>query len=75
MIILVSFFFKEIYWTENSVRYTRLQNCSFNQFAKVVICRARDTVSTVLGMHKRSSEKQVQREKNCGSWMNGYRRR
>jgi hypothetical protein len=64
-------FFKEIYYTENSVRYTRLQNCSFNQFAIVVIHRARDRVSTVLGMYKCSSEKQVQREKHCGSWVNG----
>jgi hypothetical protein len=30
---------REIYCTENSARYTRLQNCSFNQFAMVVICR------------------------------------
>jgi len=29
----------------------------------------------VLGMYKCSSEKQVQREKHCGSWVNGYRRR
>ena len=69
------YFFKEIYCTENSARYTRLQNCSFNQFAIVVIRRARDRVSTVLGVYKCSSEKQVQREKHCGSWVNGYRRR
>ena len=60
------FFFKDIYCTENSGRYTRLQNCSFNLFAIVVIRRARDRVSTVLGMYKCSSEKQVQREKHCG---------
>jgi len=35
---------------------------------------ASDRVSTVLGMYKCSSEKQVQREKHCGSWVNGYRR-
>ena len=34
------FLFKEIYCTENSARYTRLQNCSFNQFATVVIRRS-----------------------------------
>jgi len=65
-------FFKEIYCTENSWRYTRLQNCSFNQFAIVVIRRARDRVSTVLGMYKCSSEKQVQREKTLrqlGEWL------
>ena len=62
-------FFKEIYCTENSARYTRLQNCSFNQFAIVVTGRARDRASTVLGMYKCSSEKQVQREKHCGSWV------
>jgi len=61
------FFLKEIYCTENSARYTRLQNCSFNQFAIVVVRRARDRVSTVLGMYKCSSEKQVQREKHCCS--------
>jgi len=64
------FFFKEVYCTENSPRYTRLQNCSFNQFAIVVIRRARHRVSTVLGMYKCNSEKQVQREKHCGSWVN-----
>jgi hypothetical protein len=26
-------------------------------------------------MYRCSSEKQVQREKHCGSWVNGYRRR
>jgi len=36
---------------------------------------AYDRVSTVLGMYKCSSEKQVQREKHCISWVNGYRRR
>jgi len=36
---------------------------------------ASDRVSTVLGMYKCSSEKQVQTEKHCGSWVNGYRRR
>jgi len=30
---VVKIFLKEIYCTENSARYTRLQNCSFNQFA------------------------------------------
>jgi hypothetical protein len=73
--LFLCFFFKEIYCTENSLRYTRLQNCSFNQFAIVVIRRARDRVSAVLGMYKCSSEKQVQREKHCGSWVNVYRRR
>jgi len=34
------FFPKEIYCTENSARYTRLQNCSFNQFAIVIIRRS-----------------------------------
>jgi hypothetical protein len=63
---VVKIFFKEIYYTENSARYTGLQNCSFNQFAIVVICRARNRVSTVLGIYKCSSEKQVQREKHCG---------
>jgi len=48
---------------------------SFKQFAIVVIRRARDRVSAVLGMYKCSSEKQVQRKKHCGSWVNGYRRR
>jgi hypothetical protein len=33
-------FFKEIYCTENSAKYTRLQNCSFNQFAIVVFRRS-----------------------------------
>jgi hypothetical protein len=32
---------------------------------------ASDRVSTVLAMYKSSSEKQVQREKHCGSWVNG----
>ena len=36
---------------------------------------ASDRVSTVLGMYMCSSEKQVEREKHCGSWVNGYRRR
>ena len=36
---------------------------------------ASDRVSTMLGMYKCSSEKQVQREKHCGSWVNGSRRR
>ena len=43
-----------------------MQNCSFNQFAIVTIRRARDRVSTLLGMYKCSSEIQVQREKHCG---------
>ena len=38
--LFIYLFFKEIYCTENSARYTRLQNCSFNQFAIVVICRS-----------------------------------
>jgi hypothetical protein len=33
-------FFKEIYCTKNSARYTRLQNCPFNQFTIVVIRRS-----------------------------------
>jgi len=51
-----TFFLKEIYCTEKSVKYTRLQNCSFNQFAVVVTRRVSDRVSTVLGSYKRSSE-------------------
>jgi hypothetical protein len=38
-IFLKNVFFKGIYCTENSARYTGLQNCSFNQFAIVVIRR------------------------------------
>jgi hypothetical protein len=34
------FIFKEIYCTENSARYTRLQNYFFTQFAIVVIRRS-----------------------------------
>jgi len=33
LVSLAIFFFKKIYCTENSVQYTRLQNCSLNQFA------------------------------------------
>jgi len=43
------FFLKEIYCKEKSVKYTRLQNCSLNQFAIVVTSRVSDRVSTVLG--------------------------
>jgi len=57
-----SFFFKEIYCTEKSVKYTRLQNCSLNQFAIVVTRRVSDRVSTVIGSYKCSSEKQVQKK-------------
>jgi hypothetical protein len=38
--VISSFFFKEIYCTGSLARYTRLQNCSFNQFAIVVIRRS-----------------------------------
>jgi len=44
------------------VKYTRLQNCSLNQFAIVVTRRVSDRVSTVLGSYKCSSENQVQRK-------------
>ena len=43
-------------------RVTKLQNCSFNQFALVVPRRASDTECTVLGSYEYSSEKQVQRK-------------
>ena len=49
------------------VPLTNLPQLSFGE--------ASDRVSTVLGMYKCSSEKQVQREKHCGSWVNGYRRK
>jgi len=55
-------FFKEIYCTQKSVKYTKLQNCSLNQFSTVVTRRVSDRVSTVLGSYKCSSEKQVQRK-------------
>jgi len=35
-------FFKDIYCTEKSVKYARLQNCSLNQFAIVVTRRVSD---------------------------------
>ena len=54
--------FKEIYCTQKSVKYTRLQNCSLNQFAIVVTRRMSDGVSTVLGSYKCSGERQVQKE-------------
>jgi len=44
------------------VKYTRLQNCSLNQFAIVVTRRMSDGVSTVLGSYKCSGERQVQKE-------------
>jgi hypothetical protein len=50
-----------------SVPLTNLPQLSFAE--------ASDRVSTVLGTYKCSSEKQVQGEKHCGIWMNGYRRR
>jgi len=55
-------FLKKIYCTEKSVKYTRLQNCSLNQFAIVVTRRMSDGVSTVLGSYKCSGERQVQKE-------------
>jgi hypothetical protein len=62
-------FLKEIYCTEKSVKYTRLQNCSLNQFAIVVTRRVSDRVSTVLGNYKWNSEKTSKKEKHCGSWV------
>ena len=44
------------------MQYTKLQNCSLNQFAIVVTRRVSDRVSTVLGSYKCSSEKQVQKK-------------
>ena len=39
------------------MKYTRLQDCSLNQFAIVVTGRVSGRVSTVLGSYKCSSEK------------------
>ena len=41
---------------------TKLQNCSFNQFALVVPRRVSDRECTVLGSYEYSSEKQVQKK-------------
>jgi hypothetical protein len=38
--LLIRFIFKEVYCTEYSARYTRLQNCPINQFATFVILRS-----------------------------------
>ena len=43
-------------------RVTKLRNCSFNQFALVVLRRASDRECIVLGSYEYSSEKQVQRK-------------
>jgi hypothetical protein len=40
-------------------------------FPQLSFAEASDRVSTVLGICKCSSEKQVQREKHCSSWVNG----
>ena len=60
----LSFFFKR--FTAQKIgqihRVTKLQNCSFNQFAFVVPRRASDREFTALGTYKYSSEKQVQRK-------------
>ena len=55
-------FLKEFYCTEKSVKYTRLQNCSLNQFPIVVTRRVSDWVSTVLGSYKCSREKEDQKK-------------
>ena len=62
-------FFKDIYCTGKSVKYTRLQNCSLNQFATVVTRRVSDRVSTVLGSYKCSSDRvsTVLGSYKCGS--------
>jgi hypothetical protein len=46
-----------------------LTNLPYLSFAE-----ASDRVFNVLGMYRCSREKQVRREKHCGSWVNGYRR-
>ena len=65
--LMLPSFFKEIYCTEKSVKYTRLQNCSLNQFAVVVFRRVSDRVSTVLGSYKCSSEKQIKRKNTAAT--------
>ena len=61
----LSFFKKKRFIAQNISeihRFTKLRNCSFNQFALVVPRRASDKECTVLGSYEYSSEKQVQRK-------------
>ena len=75
--LLTSFFLKKKRFIAQKIqrdiqgyKIVPLTNVPWLSFAE-----ASDRVSTVLGMYKCSSEKQVQTEKHCGSWVNGYRRR
>ena len=63
------FFFKKKRFIAQKIgeihRVTKLQNCSCNQFALVVLRRAGPREFTVLGTYEYSSEKQVQRKNNA----------